>query len=41
MEYMAIAYILIAVVLVGYTLNLRIRTRAIENERARLEAKNK
>jgi hypothetical protein len=41
MEYMAIAYILIAVVLIGYAVNLRMRTRAIESERARLETKNK
>lgn len=41
MEYMAIAYILIAVVLIGYAVNLRVRTQAIERERARLESKNK
>ena len=41
MEYMAIAYILIAVVLIGYAVNLRRRTQAAENERARLEAKNR
>lgn len=38
---MAIAYILIAVVLIGYAVNLRVRTQAIERERARLESKNK
>lgn len=41
MEYMVIAYMLIAVVLIGYLANLRTRMRAIEAERARLESKNK
>ncbi len=41
MEYMAIAYTLIAVVLIGYAVNLRMRRQSIERERARLEAKNK
>jgi hypothetical protein len=41
MEYMAIAYILIAVVLIGYTVNLRMRMQATTSERARLESKNK
>jgi hypothetical protein len=41
MEYLAIAYALIAVVLVGYAVNLRIRTQTIERERARLESRNK
>ena len=41
MEYMAIAYLLIAVVLIGYTVMLQRRTQAVESERARIEAKNK
>ena len=41
MEYMAIAYLLIAVVLIGYTVMLHRRTQAVESERARIEAKNK
>ena len=41
MEYMAIAYLLIAIVLIGYTVILRRRTQAVESERARLVAKNK
>jgi hypothetical protein len=40
MEYLAIAYFLIAVVLIGYTVNLHLRARATEAERARLESKN-
>ncbi len=39
MEYLAIAYALIAVVLVGYVLSLRQRMEAIKRERARLESK--
>jgi hypothetical protein len=41
MEYMAVAYILIAIVLIGYTVLLRRRTQAVESERARLETKSK
>ncbi len=41
MEYLAIAYVLIAVVLVGYAVNLRMRTLTVERERARLESRNK
>ncbi len=41
MEYMAIAYTLIAVVLIGYSVNLKMRRQSIERERARLESKNK
>jgi CcmD family protein len=40
MEYLAIAYALIAIALVGYTLSLRTRRNAIERERARLESKS-
>lgn len=40
MEYMAIAYTLIAIVLIGYAVNLRMRLRATEAERARLESKD-
>jgi Flp pilus assembly pilin Flp len=41
MEYLTIAYVLIAAVLVGYAVNLRTRLRATESERARFESKNK
>lgn len=41
MEYMAIAYLLIAIVLIGYTVILRRRTQAVESVRRRLEAKGK
>ena len=41
MEYMAVAYLLIAVVLIGYTVMLHRRTQAVESERARLETKDK
>ena len=41
MEYMAIAYTLIAIVLIGYTVVLWKRMQAVESERARLEAKDK
>ena len=41
MEYMAIAYVLIAIVLIGYTMVLRKRMQAVEGERARLETKGK
>lgn len=37
MEYLAIAYGLIAVVLIGYAISLRRRAQAVERERARLE----
>jgi hypothetical protein len=40
MEYLAIAYALIAVVLIGYGVSLRRRSLAIERERARLETKD-
>ncbi len=39
MEYLAIAYALIAVVLVGYVLSLRQRMEAIKRERALIESK--
>jgi hypothetical protein len=39
MEYLAIAYILIAMVLIGYSLSLRRRAQAAQRERARLESK--
>jgi len=41
MEYLAIAYALIALVLIGYAVNLKMRTQTIERERARLESKDK
>lgn len=41
MEYLAIAYILIAVVVMGYLLSLRQRWQAVQRERALLETKNK
>lgn len=40
MEYLVIAYTLIAVVLIGYAVNLRSRMQAVERERARLESKD-
>ena len=40
MEYLAIAYVLIAVVLIGYFVNLRQRMQAVERERALIEARN-
>jgi len=40
MEYLAIAYVLIAVVLIGYFVNLRQRMQAVERERALIESKN-
>jgi len=39
MEYLAIAYVLIAVVLIGYFVHLRRRMQAVERERALIEAK--
>ncbi len=39
MEYLAIAYALIAVVVIGYTLSLRQRMKTVERERARIESK--
>jgi hypothetical protein len=39
MEYLAIAYALIAVVLIGYVVNLRQRWQIVERERALIEAK--
>ncbi len=41
MEYLAIAYLLIAVVVMGYLLSLRQRWQAVQRERALLETKNK
>ncbi len=41
MEYLAIAYALIAIVLVGYAINLKMRMQTIERDRARLQSKNK
>jgi hypothetical protein len=40
MEYLMIAYGLIAVVLIGYVLSLRQRWQAIQRERARFESKD-
>jgi hypothetical protein len=40
MEYVAIAYGLIAAVLIGYAFNLRARFNAVNLRRARLEAKD-
>ena len=40
MEYLAIAYSLIAVVLIGYGISLRRRAQAIQRERALLESKD-
>lgn len=40
MEYLVIAYVLIAVVLVGYWLSIQRRARAIQRERELLEAKD-
>lgn len=40
MEYLAMAYALIAVVLIGYAVNLRQRWQAVERERALMESKN-
>lgn len=39
MEYLSIAYALIAIVLIGYAINLQRRMTAIERERASIEAK--
>jgi CcmD family protein len=39
MEYLAAAYVLIAVVIIGYVVNLRQRLRAVERERESIEAK--
>jgi CcmD family protein len=39
MEYLAIAYILIALVVMGYVFNLRQRMKAVERERALLQSK--
>ncbi len=38
MEYLAMAYALIAIVLIGYAVNLRRRMAAVERERALIEA---
>jgi hypothetical protein len=40
MEYMAIAYALIAVVVIGYVISLRQRWQAVKRERDLLESKN-
>jgi hypothetical protein len=40
MEYLTIAYALIAVVLIGYAFNLRQRWQSVERERALVESKN-
>ena len=40
MEYLALAYLLIAVVLIGYAVSLRQRMQAAERERAMLETKD-
>lgn len=40
MEYLTIAYTLIAAVLIGYGISLRQRTGAIRRERELLESKN-
>ena len=40
MEYLAIAYILIAVVLIGYGISLRQRSETVRRERELLESKN-
>jgi|GEM_PF-2470416 hypothetical protein len=40
MEYLAIAYGLIAVVLIGYAFSIRQRMSAAQRERAVLESKN-
>lgn len=37
MEYVAVAYVLIFVVVVGYIVNLRQRMQAVERERQRIE----
>ncbi len=39
MDYLLIAYALIAVVLIGYSFSLRQRARTIERERALLQSK--
>ncbi len=39
MEYLAIAYALIAVVVIGYVLSLHQRMKAVERERALIESK--
>ena len=40
MEYLAIAYILIAVVLIGYGISLQQRSETVRRERELLESKN-
>lgn len=40
MEYLAIAYMLIAVVLIGYGISLRQRSETVRRERELLESKN-
>lgn len=39
MEYLVIAYVLIAAILTGYAISLRQRTRAIERERIRIQSR--
>ena len=41
MEYVAIAYVLIFLVIIGYIFNVRQRTRAVKRERAVYESKDK
>ncbi len=41
MDYLMIAYILIAVTLVGYFLNLRQRMLTVQREREQLETKDR
>ncbi len=40
MEYLAIAYILIAIVLAGYGISLRQRSQSVRRERELLDSKN-
>lgn len=40
MEFVAVAYGLIAMVLIGYALNLRARIVAVERRRARFESRD-
>lgn len=39
MEYLIIAYVLIAAVLTGYVISLRQRTLAVERERIRIQSR--
>ncbi len=40
MEYLAVAYFLIAVVIIGYIVSLRRRWQAVQRERALYESKD-